>query len=104
VQPCCSAKVITITCYKCVSVASGIQHAMPMRHIVIGGLSSCTMIFSHYLINGRIFRKKEVIEQKLCFDFMYNFEKVLIVKKMGRSVVINVHRSSCKLPFVLVRF
>jgi len=68
-----------------VSVASGIQHAMPMRLIVIGGLSSCTMLFSHYLINGRIFggEGEEVIEQKLCFDFMYNFEKVLIVKKNG---------------------
>ena len=47
-----------ITYSECVSVASIIQRAMGMRHIVICGLSGFTVFFLHYLINGTIFEKK----------------------------------------------
>ena len=57
---CCSAKGITVTCYECVSVALGTQHAMPMHHIVNCGLLRCTIIFPHCLINGTIFEKKSL--------------------------------------------
>jgi len=42
---------------ECVSVALGMQHAMPMRHVVICDLSGYTVFFPHYLINGTIFEK-----------------------------------------------
>jgi len=51
---------------ECVSLASGNQYAMRMRHIVICGLPSSKIIFQHYLINGTIFKKK-VLNTKCVF-------------------------------------
>ena len=46
---------------ECVSVALGIQHAMRMRHVIIGGLSGSNIFFfSHYLINGTILEKNKI--------------------------------------------
>ena len=44
---CCSGKAIGITYSECVFVSLIMQHAMPMRHIVSGGLSGST-VYSTY--------------------------------------------------------
>ena len=46
---CCRGKAISITYYKCVSIASVIQLTKCMGHIVKRGLSGCT-IFYHTIL------------------------------------------------------
>ena len=48
----------------CVSVASGIQHAMRMRHIAICGLSGSS-IFFHVISQTARFSTKSVTEYKM---------------------------------------
>jgi hypothetical protein len=46
-------------------LALGIPHVKRMRHIAVGGLSGCTILFPNYLINGTSFEKENVIELKM---------------------------------------
>jgi hypothetical protein len=41
----------------------------------------------------------------MSFDFLYNFfsETFIILRRTQRDTIINVHRSSCKVPVILVR-
>jgi hypothetical protein len=62
-------------------------------------------IFPHYLIKGTIFEKK-FIERKMCVLILSTVfsETFLILRRTNRDIVINVHRSSCKVSVNLVRF
>jgi hypothetical protein len=107
VQPLLQCK-SSITETECVFVALSVQQAMRMRYTVMWPAPPCN-IFSH-LINGTIFeRKKTVSGHKMCFDFLYNVcvcvcETFLILRRNERDMIKNIYRSSCKLPFILVRF
>jgi len=62
-------------------------------------------IFPHYLINGTIFRKKlSDMKCVLWFSIQLLSEKFLILRRIQRDIIINVHRPSCKVPVILVRF
>jgi len=52
-----------ITYSWCVSVALGIQHAMRMRHIAMWPVR-IYLIFPHYLTDGTIFGKRNVLNIK----------------------------------------
>jgi hypothetical protein len=56
------------------------------------------LIFSHYLIKGAIFRKKKLPNIKCVFWFSLQrwYETFLILWRIQRDIIINVHRSSCK--------
>jgi hypothetical protein len=77
-----------------VSVALGIQHAKRMRllycHLWAARLYN---IFPHYLLNGTIFGK--VIEHEMCVLSVPVILSgiFLILRRIHRAVVINLHRS-----------
>ena len=49
-----------------------IQHANPMRHIVTSFVASLGPTYFSTISDKHDFRK-EVIEHKMCFDFLYSF-------------------------------
>jgi len=62
--------------------------------------------FPHYLINGKIFEKK-LLNIKCVFLISQQIlsEEFLILRRNERDMTINVHWSSCTVPFVvIVRF
>jgi hypothetical protein len=47
------------------------------------------IIFQHYLINGTMF-EKQVIEHKMCFDYIYNFFLKYFLRRIERDMTKNV--------------
>jgi len=78
---------------------------MRMRHIIcrLCPVRLCC-IFPHYLTNGTILRK-QVIKHKVCvLIFSINLSEIfLILRRIQRDIITNVHRSSCKVPVIFVR-
>jgi hypothetical protein len=69
-------------------------------HIVCG-LSSSTIFFRHYFINGTIFEKKSYWTYNACFDFIYNISHST---KKSEILLQNIETSSCKVPIIFVGF
>ena len=61
---------MSITYSECVFLALGIQHAVPMHHFVVCGLSSFT---THYIINGTIFEIKAIVHKMCVLIFSTTF-------------------------------
>jgi hypothetical protein len=129
---CCSGKAITITYSECVIVALGTQHAIRMHHIVICGLARSTIttlphlqlpyyhIYNYHITTStittlphlqlphkrHIFRKKTLLDIK-CGSFISTTRVVwknFHSKKNWARYDKNIYSSSCKVPFIIVRF
>jgi hypothetical protein len=62
-------------------------------------------IFPYYLINGTIFGKKILrIKCPFWFSLQLLSETFLVIKRIQRDIIINVHRCSCKVPLLLSDF
>jgi hypothetical protein len=89
-----------------VSVALVIQHAMGMRSIILPSVACLALpYFSTLSHNQHDFREK-VIERKVCaliFSAIL-LETFLILRRIERDIIINVHRPSRKLSGILVTF
>ena len=79
-----------------------------MRHIVIGGLSDSTVFFyivpqmAHFF--GMGWGKLLNIKCVFWFSLQLLSETFLILIRIHRDIIINVHLSSCKVSVILVRF
>jgi hypothetical protein len=99
---CCSGKA-TILHSLCVFVVLGIQHAVRM-HL---GPAPLHNIFPHYLIKGTIFEKKRKLLNIKCVfrvSLQLSSETCIILRRIQRDMKGNVNWSSCKVPFINVRF
>ena len=72
----CSGKAMSITYSECVFVC-----VCSLSYLACNADAPCCRlwpaplynIFPHFFINGTIFEKKKVTENKMCFDFLYKF-------------------------------
>ena len=104
---CYRGKEIRVTYCGCVFVA--LVMSMKKRNVVL----YCHLwpaplyhIFPHYLINGMILGKK-LLNTKCLFWFTLQImmsETFLILRRIHRDIIINLHRSSCKVLVILVTF
>jgi extradiol dioxygenase family protein len=102
---CCRRKAMRIAYSECVFVALGIQNSMRTHHIVICGLSGCT-VFLHIISQTERSSKKKVTKQKICvlIFLQLSSETFLILRIILRDSIINVHGSVVKHPLFLSGF
>jgi hypothetical protein len=74
-------------------------------YIVICGLSGST-IFYRIISQMALFSGKKLLNTKCVFWFSLHllFENFLILRRIQRDFVVNVHRYSCKVPIIVHRF
>jgi hypothetical protein len=109
---CCRGKAVSIKCYERVCLYSGLSY-LPCKTYLFSAVLYCHLwpvclyhIFPHYLINGTIFGGKKLLNTEYSFWFSLHLlsETFLILRKIQWDSIINVHRSSWKVPVNLVRF
>ena len=90
----------------CVCVALVIQHAKRMRRIISSSRACQTVPYFSTLSHKRQDFRENVTEHKMCvLIFSTTLSSTfLILRKIGRDMVTNVHMSSCKVPVIHVRF
>jgi hypothetical protein len=73
--------------------------------IVLSSVDWLLTYFSTLSNQQRGFRRK-VIQHEIRFDILYKFlyETFHILRRIQRGAVLKLHRSSCKVPVILVRF
>ena len=102
----CRGKAVRITSVY-VSVVLVMQHAMRVRSIILSSMAClavpyfCT--FSHKTTRSS---EKRSVTQNAYLNFFLQIWPVtfLILRRIWRDITINVRRSSCKVPVILVRF
>ena len=103
---CCSGKAVSITHSECLSVTLGIQHVMPMCRVVFTSVSCPALPHVSTLSDTRQYFHQNFTERKIgVFDILSNFylKKSYILGRNERDII-SFHRSSCKVPVIVVKF
>jgi hypothetical protein len=90
-----------------VSAALVIQHVKRMRSIILSSVACLALPYFSTLPHQQYnFTEKIVIEHKLCVLIFSTIlsETFLILRRIRRDIIINVHRYSCKVAVIFVRF
>jgi len=76
-----------------------------MRRITVSSVACLVLpYFSHYLTKAR-FSGGGIIEQNVIwFSLHLLYDTFLVLRRIQRHIIINVHRSSYKIPVILSRF
>ena len=77
---------------------------MRMRHILSYVGCPAVPYFFHIISNGKIKKKKLNIESVIWFSLQILCETFLILRRIERDMNKYVHRASCKVPVIIVRF
>ena len=97
---------MNITYSECVSVALGNQHAKCMRRIILSPTPYPALPYFSTLSHKRHDFQKILLNTRHVFwvplqTFLEHFS---LLRKIQRVIIKNVHSSSCKVPFLFVRF
>ena len=76
----CSGKTMTITCFECVLLAQGIQHAMSMRHIFIRSLSGSKIFFQIWCMCVRASYMELTRDTHLMRQFIYYYKQLYMFR------------------------
>jgi hypothetical protein len=76
---------------------------MQIAYFLLSRLVWLDYVFT-YLLKRRDFRKD--VEHKMCLltSLQHLSENFVILRRTERDTIISIHRSSCKVPVILVRF
>ena len=86
---------------------TGMQIASFLRRIILSSVACLAVPYFFTLSKKRHdFLKKKYSENKMCVLFsLQHFSEILfILRRIQRDIMIIVHRSSCKVTVILVRF
>jgi hypothetical protein len=82
------------------------KHAVRMRRIILSSVACLALPYFSTLSHKRHDFRKKFVEHKMCVLIFSPIlsARVLILRRIQRHITINVYRSSCKVPVVLVIF
>jgi hypothetical protein len=89
-----------------VSLAIIIQRAMDMHYIILSSVACPALPYFSILSLKRHDFQKTLLSIKYVFwsSVQLLLETFLILRRIEREIIINVHRSSCKVPLFLSNF
>ena len=89
-----------------VSVTVDIQHAERILRIIFPSVACPALLYFTTLSHKRRDLLKRVLEHKMyVLIFSTNLSEIfLIQRRIQRDAITNVHKCSCKVPVILVRF
>jgi hypothetical protein len=96
-------KAMRVSYSECASITFNIKHVKRTRRITLSSMPYPGLPnFPRYFINGTIVGKK--YKRVFWFSLQILWEKFLVLTRIKGDIIINAHRSSCKVPAILSRF
>jgi hypothetical protein len=105
---CCRGKATRITHSECVFEVFVTQYATRMRRITLSPAACLALPYFSTLSHKRHDFRMKCVENKMrVFIFYKNFlclKRFSFLRRIQCDMIRNVHRSSCKVPVILVRY